>query len=86
MKQLYTLSIFFFFIFIHSVNYHHPENIFLQDDCLIFDVVDDDSDISTCDIHQVFSNAHFISTVSINKNLIIPYVLTCKFCTRAPPA
>jgi hypothetical protein len=87
--KLKRLSIFFVFIFLVSilfVNYHHRENRIFQDDSLIFDTVDDNSDFSTCDIYQVLLTARFISTIIIDKNLITPRILTCKFLIRAPPA
>ena len=86
--KLKRLSIFFVFIFlvsILSVNYHHRENRVFQDDSLIFDTVDDNSDFSTCDIYQVLLNSRFISPIIIDKNLIPPRILTCRFLTRAPP-
>ena len=86
--KLKRLSIFFVFIFIVSilsVNYHHCENRIFQDDSLIFDTVDDNSYFSTCDIYQVILNFRFISPIIIDKNLITPLILTCRFLTRAPP-
>ena len=87
--KLKRSSIFFVFIFlvsILSVNYHHLENRIFQDDSSIFDTVDDNSYFSTCDISQVLLNPRLISTIIIDKNLITPRNLTCKFIARAPPA
>jgi len=86
--KLKRLSIFFVFIFlvsILSVNYHHRENRIFQDDSLISDAVDDNSDFSTYDIYQVLLNSRFIAPIIIDKNLITPRILTCRFLARAPP-
>ena len=86
--KLKRLSIFFVFIFLVStlsVNYHHRENRIFQDDSLIFDTVDDNSDFSTRDIYQALYTSRFISLIIIDNNLITPRILTCKFLTRSPP-
>ena len=87
--KLKRLSVFFVFIFlvsILSVTYHHSENRIFQDDSLIFDIVDDNSVFSTCDIYRVLLTSRFISTIIIDKGLIAPGILTCRILTRAPPA
>lgn len=87
--KLKRLSIFFVFIILVSIlfiNYHHLENRSFQDNSLIFDTADDNSYFSTCDTYQVILIPRFISIIIIDKNLITPRILTCKFFSRAPPA
>lgn len=84
------LSIFIVFIFLISilfVNYpdHYRENRIFQDDTLIIDTIDDNSDFSTCEISQVILTTQFIFIIIIYKILFAPRVLTRKFFTRAPP-
>ena len=84
------LSVFIVLIFLSSiffVNYHHPyrENRIFQDDSVIIDTIDDNSNFSTCEIYQVFLNAVFIFIIIIYKILFAPRILTRKFFTRAPP-
>jgi hypothetical protein len=85
MKRLSIFIVFIFLASIVSVNYHPPENRIFQDDSLIFDTVDDNSDFSTCDIYQVLLTFRCINTIIIAKNSFTPRNLTCKFSTRAPP-
>jgi len=87
--KLKRLSIFFVLIFLvstFSVNYHHREDRIFQDDSLFLNTVDDNSDLSTCDIYQVLLNARFVATIIIEKKIFTPPILTCRFFTRAPPA
>ena len=86
LKRLSIFIVFIFLVSILSANYHHLENRIFQNDSPIIDTLDDNSDISTCDIYQVLLNLRFISTITIDKKLITPHILTCKFITRAPPA
>ena len=86
LKQLSIFIVFIFLVSILSVNYHHSENRIFQDDSLIFDTVDDNSDFSTCDIYQVLLNSRFITTIIKDKNLFTPRILTSKLFARAPPA
>ena len=85
LKRLSIFIVFIFLVSILSVNYHHRENRIFQDDSLISDAVDDNSDFSTYDIYQVLLNSRFITPIIIDKNLIAPRILTCRFLTRAPP-
>jgi hypothetical protein len=85
LKRSSIFIVFIFLVSILSVNYHHRENRIFQDDSLIFDAVDDNSDFSTCDIDQVLLTSRFITTIIIGKNLFTPRNLTCKIFTRAPP-
>jgi hypothetical protein len=85
---LKRLSIFFALIFLVSilpVNYHHDECSIYHDDSSIFKTVDDNSDFLSCDIYQVLSNARFITTIIIAKNVFTLYILTFKFLARSPP-
>ena len=85
-KQLSIFIVIIFLGSILSVNYHHHrENRIFQDDSVIFDTIDDNSDFSTCDIYPVILNSLFIFIIIINKILFTPCILTCKFFTRAPP-
>jgi hypothetical protein len=92
--KLKRLSIFFVFIILvsilsvnyqHPVNYQYSENRIFQDDSLIFDTVDNNSDFSTCYIYQVLLTSRFTFPIIIDKNLITPRILTCRFLTRASP-
>ena len=87
--NLKRLSIFFVLIFIvsiFSVNYHNREDRIFHDDSLFFDTVDDNLDVSTCTIYQVLLTTRFITTIIIEKRILTPHILICKFITRAPPA
>ena len=85
LKRLSIFIVFIFLVSILSVNYHHRENRIFQDDSLIFDAVDDNSDFSTCNIYQVLLNSRCITTIIKGKNLFTPRNLTCKLFSRAPP-
>ena len=85
LKQLSIFIVFIFFVSILSVNYHYQENRIFQDDSLIFDTVDDHSNLSTCDRYQILLNSRFITTIIIAKDVFKPRNLTCKFFTRDPP-
>ena len=85
LKRSSIFIVFIFLVSILSVNYHHCENRIFQDDSLIFDTVDDNSDFSTCDVYQVLLNSRFITTIIKAKNLFTPRILTCKLFARAPP-
>lgn len=86
LKRLSIFIVVIFFVSILSVNYHHHENKIFQDDSLFFDTVDDNSDVSTCDIYQVLLTVRFIATIIIGKKIFTPGIFTCKSVTRAPPA
>jgi len=86
MKRLSVFFVCIFLVSILSVNYHHLENGFFQNESFIFDTVDDNSDFSTYDIYQVFLNSRSIATIIIEKKLFTLPILTCRFSTRAPPA
>ncbi len=86
LKRLSIFIVCVFLVSILSVNYHHREDRILQNGSLFFDTFDDNSDISTCDIHQVLLTSRFIATIIIEKKIFTPRILTCKFITRAPPA
>ena len=88
-KPLKRLSIFFiliFFISILGVIYHHHEDGMPHDDCFICKIVTNNRIFLTQDTYQTFSNDSIISTVSIDKDFITPYILTHTFSIRAPPA
>jgi hypothetical protein len=86
LKQLSISFIFIFFISIPGVIYNHHEDGMTHDDCFICNIVTDNRIYLTQDTEQIFSNNRIISTVSIDKDLIIPYTLTRTFSIRAPPA
>jgi hypothetical protein len=85
MKRLSVFFVFIFLFSILSVNYPYRENSIFQDDSLILNAFDDNSDFLTCDIYQILLNYRFIDTIIVVKNLFTPRILTCKFFTRAPP-
>jgi hypothetical protein len=85
LKRSSIFIVFIFFVSILSVNYHYQENRIFQDDSLIFDTVDDHSNLSTCDRYQILLNFRFITTIIIAKDVFTPRNLTCKFFTRDPP-
>ena len=86
LKRLSIFIVFIFLVSILSVNYHHREDRIFQDGSLFFDTVDDNSDISTCDIYKVLLSVRFIDIIIIEKKIFAPPILICKFITRAPPA
>ena len=86
LKRLSIFIVFIFLVSILSVNYHHREDRIFQDGSLFFDTVDDNSDISTCDIYKVLLSVRFIAIIIIEKKIFAPPILICKFITRAPPA
>ena len=86
LKRLSIFIVFIFLVSILSVNYHHRENRIYQDDSLFFNTVDDNSDVSTCDIYKVLLSVRFIAIIIIEKKLFALPPLTCAFITRAPPA
>ena len=86
MKRLSIFIVFVFLVSIYSVNYHYSEDRIIQDDSLLFDTVDDNPDVSAIDIVKVHLTARFVTIIIIEKKIIAPHILTCKFITRAPPA
>jgi hypothetical protein len=85
LKRLSAFFVFCFLVCIFSVNYNHRDNRIFQDDSIIFETVDDSSDLLTIDIYQVLLTPRFITTIIISKKLFTPYILTRKFFARAPP-
>ena len=86
--KLNRLSIFLVVVLlvsIYSVEGHHRQNRIFQDDSLIFDTVDDNSDFSTCDTYQIIFNSRIIPTTTLSINLFTPSIFTHKLFTRAPP-
>jgi hypothetical protein len=86
LKRLSILFVFIILVSLLFVNYHHRENRIFQDDSLIFDTFDDNSDFSTCNIYQALLTSGFIFSIVIDTNLIAARILTCKLFTRDPPA
>ena len=86
MKRLSIFIVFVFLVSIYSVNYHYSEDRIIQDDSLLFDTVDDNPDVSAIDIVKVPLAGRFGTIIIIEKKIIAPRILTCKFISRAPPA
>ena len=82
------LSIFFVLIFLTSIFgtiVHYHEDGALYDDCLVCISIVNNKTFLTQDIYQAHSDDRIISTVSVDKDFITPYILKRTIFARAPP-
>ena len=68
-----------------GVIFHHHEDDSFYDDCLVCIAIANNTKFLSLETCQAHSDDRVISTVSLFKDLIVPYILKLTISVRAPP-